>query len=66
MFSKTHTKNSSPSSGPNCSEAPAASRAGPICARASAVKNEFYGDRTGMIVDPFGHRWHLATALVEA
>jgi uncharacterized glyoxalase superfamily protein PhnB len=31
-----------------------------------AVKNEFYGDRTGMIVDPFGHRWHLATALVDA
>jgi PhnB protein len=29
------------------------------------VKNEFNGDRTGMIVDPFGHRWHLATALVE-
>jgi len=29
------------------------------------VKNEFYGDRTGMIVDPFGHRWQLATA-VEA
>jgi len=31
-----------------------------------SVKNEFYGDRTGMIVDPFGHRWHLATALVQA
>ena len=29
------------------------------------VKNEFYGDRAGMIVDPFGHRWQLATA-VEA
>ncbi len=27
------------------------------------VKQEFYGDRTGMIVDPFGHRWHLATAV---
>ena len=29
------------------------------------VKNEFYGDRTGMIVDPFGHRWHLATTVEE-
>jgi len=24
-------------------------------------KDEFYGERTAMIVDPFGHRWHLAT-----
>ena len=29
------------------------------------VRNEFYGDRTGMIVDPFGHRWQLATAVEE-
>jgi PhnB protein len=41
-----------------------ATAAGAIVLR--SVKNEFYGDRTGMIVDPFGHRWHLATALVEA
>jgi PhnB protein len=26
-----------------------------------AVKDEFYGDRTGMLVDPFGHRWTLAS-----
>jgi PhnB protein len=26
-----------------------------------AVKDEFYGDRTGMLVDPFGHKWHVAT-----
>jgi PhnB protein len=26
-----------------------------------ATKDEFYGDRTGTIVDPFGHRWQLAT-----
>ena len=26
-----------------------------------AVKDEFYGDRSGMIADPFGHKWHLAT-----
>jgi PhnB protein len=25
------------------------------------VKDEFYGDRSGMIVDPFGHKWHVAT-----
>jgi len=26
-----------------------------------APKDEFYGDRAGMIADPFGHKWHLAT-----
>lgn len=25
------------------------------------VETMFYGDRTGMIEDPFGHRWSLAT-----
>ena len=25
------------------------------------LANQFYGDRTGGIVDPFGHRWYLAT-----
>lgn len=25
-----------------------------------AAKDEFYGDRSGVVVDPFGHRWHLA------
>ena len=25
------------------------------------VKDEFYGDRIGTIVDPFGHRWHIGT-----
>jgi PhnB protein len=25
------------------------------------VKLEFFGDRSGLLVDPFGHRWHLAT-----
>ena len=25
------------------------------------VQNEFYGDRTGTLRDPFGHRWVLAT-----
>jgi PhnB protein len=25
------------------------------------IKNQFYGDRSGMIVDPFGHKWYVAT-----
>lgn len=25
------------------------------------VQNQFYGDRTGSVRDPFGHIWHLAT-----
>jgi PhnB protein len=25
------------------------------------VENAFYGDRTGMIADPFGHVWSIAT-----
>jgi PhnB protein len=40
-----------------------------IVARATAagatllrpVQDEFFGDRTGMFTDPFGHKWHLAT-----
>lgn len=26
-----------------------------------AVHDQFYGDRSGTFVDPFGHRWNLAT-----
>jgi PhnB protein len=25
------------------------------------VANQFYGDRTGTVQDPFGHQWHIAT-----
>ena len=25
------------------------------------LQNQFWGDRTGTIVDPFGHKWTLAT-----
>ncbi len=25
------------------------------------LRNEFYGDRTGQLEDPFGHRWSVAT-----
>jgi PhnB protein len=26
-----------------------------------AVTDKFYGDRSGTVVDPFGHIWHLST-----
>jgi len=29
------------------------------------VRNEFYGERTGTIPDPFGHHWHVATTVEE-
>ena len=29
------------------------------------IKDEFYGDRTGMIADPFGHKWHVSTRKEE-
>jgi len=25
------------------------------------VEDQFYGDRSGQIEDPFGHRWNIAT-----
>jgi PhnB protein len=25
------------------------------------VKNQFYGDRSGMFADPFGHKWNIST-----
>lgn len=27
----------------------------------SPVENQFYGDRSGQLQDPFGHRWTIAT-----
>jgi PhnB protein len=30
-----------------------------------AVKNEFYGDRVGQILDPFGFKWHIATHIED-
>jgi PhnB protein len=26
-----------------------------------AVADQFYGDRSGLIADPYGHVWHVAT-----
>ncbi|WP_329275820.1 VOC family protein [Streptomyces sp. NBC_00691] len=31
----------------------------------SAVKDEFYGDRTGRFEDPFGHRWNVASHIED-
>ena len=25
------------------------------------VQDQFYGDRSGSFIDPFGHKWHIAT-----
>ncbi|MDR6843008.1 VOC family protein [Pseudoxanthomonas sacheonensis] len=29
------------------------------------LKNEFWGDRIGTVIDPFGHKWSLTTHLEE-
>jgi PhnB protein len=29
------------------------------------VENQFYGDRSGTLVDPFGHTWHIATHIED-
>ena len=29
------------------------------------LRNEFYGDRAGHLVDPFGHQWTLASRIEE-
>jgi len=30
-----------------------------------AVENQFYGDRSGQFIDPFGHRWNVSTHVEE-
>jgi PhnB protein len=30
-----------------------------------APKDEFYGERSGMLADPFGHQWHVSTPIEE-
>ncbi|MEX2498964.1 MAG: VOC family protein [Wenzhouxiangellaceae bacterium] len=32
---------------------------------AREASDQFYGDRMGGIVDPFGHRWHIATHIED-
>ncbi|NND95074.1 MAG: VOC family protein [Flavobacteriales bacterium] len=29
------------------------------------LKNEFYGDRVGQVLDPFGFKWHIATHIED-
>ncbi len=29
------------------------------------VQNQFYGDRSGAVVDPFGHRWGIAAHIED-
>jgi PhnB protein len=29
------------------------------------LQNQFYGDRSGTIIDPFGHKWTLATHIED-
>lgn len=29
------------------------------------VKNMFYGDRSGLLTDPFGHNWHIMTHIED-
>ncbi|MBS1955031.1 MAG: VOC family protein [Cyanobacteria bacterium SZAS-4] len=29
------------------------------------LENQFYGDRTGGVTDPFGHKWYLATHIED-
>jgi PhnB protein len=29
------------------------------------LTNEFFGDRVAMLLDPFGHKWHVATHLED-
>jgi PhnB protein len=29
------------------------------------VENQFYGDRLGTVVDPFGHIWHISTHIED-
>lgn len=36
-----------------------ATEAGAVVLR--PLQDQFHGDRTAMIADPFGHKWHLAT-----
>ena len=30
-----------------------------------AVQDQFYGDRTGTLIDPYGHKWTIATHLED-
>jgi PhnB protein len=42
-------------------DATVARAAGVDAKLARPIQDQFYGDRTGSIEDPFGHLWHIAT-----
>ncbi|MGH8403433.1 MAG: VOC family protein, partial [Gammaproteobacteria bacterium] len=29
------------------------------------MENQFYGDRTATLIDPYGHRWHIHTHIED-
>ena len=29
------------------------------------IQNQFYGDRSGMVTDPFGHVWNISTHIED-
>lgn len=35
------------------------------CTEIRPMKDQFFGDRSGMLVDPFGHTWTLATKVSD-
>jgi PhnB protein len=39
--------------------------AGATVDRGMDVRDQFYGDRTGTLIDPFGHRWTVATHIED-
>lgn len=30
-----------------------------------SLENQFYGDRTAIVIDPYGHRWHIHTHIED-
>ena len=40
---------------------PSPARSSRARAQERAVEDQFWGDRAGTLVDPFGHRWTIAT-----
>jgi PhnB protein len=35
------------------------------CTVEQPVEDQFYGDRSGTVIDPFGHKWSLATHIED-
>ena len=43
----------------------AALEAGATAIGEGGVSDQFYGDRVGQFLDPFGHKWHVATHIED-